>query len=291
MHLPIDTIEDFKLEMERPVMSGAAEEWGLTPQQPKSPGLMHDAPVPGLSVFIIAFNEADRIGEVLAAASGLASEIVVVDSVSTDTTVEIARTAGARVVVEPWRGYGPQKRFAEDQCAGPWLLNLDADEFVSPALAREIRELFARGEPLHSAYEIAIVNQLPDEPEPRRFAFGQSPVRLYRKDAGRYRDSLVHDRVELLPGRTVGRLRHRIHHRSILSLSQQVAKLNVYTDLQVADLAARGRRMSRWRLFFEMPSLPAMRQAIVSLITRPLQRCPHCRRALSRPQPKANLPK
>ena len=214
---------------------------------------MHDAPVPGLSVFIIAFNEAGRIGEVLAAASGLASETVVVDSLSTDTTVEIARAAGARVVVEPWRGYGPQKRFAEDQCAGPWLLNLDADEFVPPALAQEIRELFARGEPRHPAYRVAIVNQLPYELEPRRFASGPRPVRLYRKDAGRYRDSPVHDRVELLPGRTVGRLRHRIHHRSTLSMSQQVAKFNAYTDLQVADLAARGRRLSRWRLVFEMP--------------------------------------
>ena len=213
----------------------------------------HDARVPGLSVFIIAFNEAGKIGEVLAAASGLASETVVVNSLSTDTTVEIARAAGARVVVEPWRGYGPQKRFAENQCAGPWLLNLDADEFVPPALAQEIRELFAHGEPRHPAYQIAIANQLPYELEPRRFASGPRPVRLYRKDAGRYRDSLVHDRVELLPGRTVGRLRHRIHHRSILSMSQQVAKLNAYTDLQVADLAARGRRLSRWRLVFEMP--------------------------------------
>ena len=106
-------------------------------------GPTHDAPVPGLSVFIVAFNEAGRIRR----GAGCRVRPRLRDrrrrlGLSTDTTVEIARAAGARVVVEPWRGYGPQKRFAEDQCTGPWLLNLDADEFVPPALAQEIRELF-----------------------------------------------------------------------------------------------------------------------------------------------------
>ena len=157
------------------------------------------------------------------------------------------------MVVEPWRGYGPQKRFAEDQCAGPWLLNLDADEFVPPALAQEIRELFARGEPRHPAYQVAIANQLPYELEPRRFASGPRPIRLYRKDAGRYRDSLVHDRVELLPGRPVGRLRHRIHHRSTSRCRSRSPSSMPTRICRSLDLAARGRRLSRWRLVFEMP--------------------------------------
>ena len=158
---------------------------------------MGEAPLPGLSVFLITLNEADRLGETLAAVSGIASEIIVVDSGSTDATVEVARTGGARVIRERWRGYGPQKRFAEEQCAGPWLLNLDADEFVPPALAAEIRALFAHGEPRHVAYKIQIADQLPDSTAPKRFAYGPSPVRLYRKDAGRYSDSPVHDRVDL----------------------------------------------------------------------------------------------
>ena len=123
---------------------------------------MGEAPLPGLSVFLITLNEADRLGETLAAVSGIASEIIVVDSGSTDATVEVARTGGARVIRERWRGYGPQKRFAEEQCAGPWLLNLDADEFVPPALADEIRTLLAQGEPKHVAYKIQIADQLPD---------------------------------------------------------------------------------------------------------------------------------
>ena len=214
---------------------------------------MGTSPAPGLSVFLITCNEAERLAETLAAVSGLAPEIVVVDSGSTDATLDIARAAGARVISEPWRGYGPQKRFAEEQCAGPWLLNIDADEFVPPALTDEIRALLGPGQPKHVAYTVLIADQLPDAAEPKRWAYGPSPVRLYRKDAGRYSSSPVHDRVELVAGSSVGRLRQRIHHRSSLSLSHQVAKINAYTDRQVADLAARGKSFGQWRLLTEMP--------------------------------------
>jgi glycosyltransferase involved in cell wall biosynthesis len=214
---------------------------------------MGTSPLPGLSVFLITCNEADRLAETLAGVYGLAAEIVVVDSGSTDATLDIARAAGARVISEPWRGYGPQKRFAEEQCAGPWLLNIDADEFVPPALADEIRALLGKSQPKHVAYKVLIADQLPDAAEPKRGAYGPSPVRLYRKDAGRYSSSPVHDRVELVPGSSVGRLRQRIHHRSTRSLAHQLAKINAYTDQQVADLAARGKSFGQWRLLTEMP--------------------------------------
>jgi glycosyltransferase involved in cell wall biosynthesis len=177
----------------------------------------------------------------------------VVDSGSSDGTQALAESMGARVIFNPWPGYGPQKRFAEEQCAGPWLLNIDADEFVPPALAAEIRALLADGQPKHVAYKVQIADQLPDSTAPKRFAYGPSPVRLYRKDAGRYSDSPVHDRVDLKPGSSVGRLRQRIHHRSSRSLSHQLAKINSYTDAQVADLVARGKTIGQWRLLVEMP--------------------------------------
>ena len=210
-------------------------------------------PISSLSVFIITRDEGDRIGATLDAIKGLASEIVVIDSGSTDETVSIAKAAGARVVLQPWLGYGPQKRFGEDQCRGPWLLNLDADEVVPPALADEIRALFAKGEPPYPAYKVHIADQFPGRAAPGRFAHGPAPVRLYRKDAGRYRDSPVHDRVVLQPGVSVGRLRGRIHHRSMRSLTHQVEKFNFYTTMQAKDLLARGARPSSWRLVLEMP--------------------------------------
>src|SRR5215212_11290934 len=98
-----------------------------------------------LSIFIIAKNEADRLPETLRAVRDLTDDLVLVDSGSTDGTQEVAAEIGVRVVYNPWPGYGLQKRFGEDQCRHEWLLNLDADEVVSPELLAEIRALFVHG--------------------------------------------------------------------------------------------------------------------------------------------------
>lgn len=216
-------------------------------------GIEGPGPIPGLSILVIAYNEADRIGAAIGAVKGLASEIIVVDSGSSDATRAVAAALGARVIVNAWHGFGPQKRFAEDQCKGPWLLNLDADEVVSPELAAEIRALFAHGEPPHSAYRLRIAEQFPGEDRQHCFAYALSPVRLYRKDAGRYSASPVHDRVELRKDLKPGLLKYRVHHCSIRSLSHQISKLNYYSDMQVADMDERGRRIPDYRILYEMP--------------------------------------
>lgn len=206
-----------------------------------------------LSIFLIARNEADRIGRTLEAVRALADDLIVVDSGSTDDTRAIAERHGARVVVNAWPGYGPQKRFAEDLCRHVWALNVDADEVVPPALADEIRALFEAGEPQADAYEIPIAEVFPTESAPHPWAYSLAPVRLYRRDKGRYSDSIVHDRVVLADGARVGRLKTRIHHFSVRSLGDQIFKLNTYTDQQALDLESRGIRLAAWRLWFEFP--------------------------------------
>ena len=207
-----------------------------------------------VSVFIITKNEADRIGETIRAVRDLTDDLIVVDSGSTDGTQVIAEEHGARVVFNEWPGYGPQKRFAEDQCRHDWLLNLDADEVVSPGLAGEIRALFAQGSPPRQAYRIRIAEIFPGERAPHPMTYSLAPVRLYRKDAGRYSPSLVHDRVDLKPGTKVGTLKGIVHHRSVRSLGDQVAKLNRYSDQQAVDLEIRGVSIPTWRVFFELPA-------------------------------------
>lgn len=210
-------------------------------------------PVRGLSAYIIARNEADRIADAINSLKPLAEEIVVVDSLSTDTTCEIASRLGAKVVRTDWKGYGPQKRFGEDQCHGEWLLNIDADEYIPPELAHEIRNLFAGTGPEFKAYELRMAEQYPGETEPRWFAYVISAVRLYRKDAGRFADDVVFDRVILNPGVKTGTLRHWVHHRSMRSLSHQIQKQNAYTDMQVAAMIRSGRTIRSVRLFYEGP--------------------------------------
>ncbi len=206
-----------------------------------------------LSIFIIARNEADRIGPVLAAVRPLSDDIVVIDSGSTDGTQAVAEAAGARVVFNEWPGYGPQKRFGESQCRHDWMLNIDADEELSPELAAEIAALFAGGAPEPAGYRIRIVEMFPGEERPHRWAYGLSPVRLYHRAAGRYALSPVHDRVEMAPGAPVRSLSGPILHRSVRSLGEQLAKLNAYSDMQAANMIARGEGVTRLRMVFEFP--------------------------------------
>jgi glycosyltransferase involved in cell wall biosynthesis len=206
-----------------------------------------------LSIFLITRDEADRLGRTIEAVRALSDDIVVVDSGSTDGTVEIAERLGARVVHNDWPGYGPQKRFAESLCRHPWLLNLDADEWVPEHLAAEIRALFQRGGPAADAYEIRIAEVFPGESAPHALAYALAPVRLYRKDRGAYSTSPVHDRVDLAPGARIARLRGIVHHFSVRSIGDQIDKLNAYADEQVDDLSARGKTLATWRVFAEFP--------------------------------------
>jgi glycosyltransferase involved in cell wall biosynthesis len=210
-------------------------------------------PLP-LSIFIIACNEADRIAPVIVAVAALSNDIIVVDSGSADGTQGVAEAAGARVIHNDWPGYGPQKRFAETQARHNWVLNLDADEVVPADLASEIAALFAGGEPAQDAYEIRIAEMFPGEPAPHRFAYTLTPVRLYRLDKGRYAASPVHDRVEMQAGARIGQLKGTVHHYSVRSLGDQLAKLNAYSDAQADDLAARGETISLVRMVFEFPA-------------------------------------
>jgi glycosyltransferase involved in cell wall biosynthesis len=206
-----------------------------------------------LSVFIITFNEADRLPLALEPLADLSDDIVVVDSGSDDGTQELARKAGARVFEHPFPGYGPQKRFAESKCRHPWLLNLDADEVVSPELRSEIASMFSDGEPVADAYEIAVHEVFPGEAEPHPLGYALTSVRLYRHDKGSYNPSPVHDRVDLKPGARVSRLKGRIRHISVRSLGHQLEKLNSDTDAQVLDLEARGVKVMTPRVFLEFP--------------------------------------
>jgi glycosyltransferase involved in cell wall biosynthesis len=206
-----------------------------------------------VSVFMIARNEVDRIGPTIAAVRDLTDDLVVVDSGSTDGTQALAESLGARVVHHPWPGYGPQKRFAEDQCRHRWLLNLDADEMVPPDVKASIRALFASGEPDRDGYVMAIGEIFPGEGRPHPWAYTIKAVRLYRKDRGRYVASLVHDRVEMAPGARIGRIKGVVHHFSVRSLGDQIDKLNKYSDQQADDLDLRGVTIPTWRVFVEFP--------------------------------------
>jgi len=214
-----------------------------------------------ISVFIIAKNEADRIPTVIQAVRDWVDEVIVVDSGSVDDTVKVSESIGARVVFNAWRGYGPQKVFAEGLCRNNWVLNLDADEEISPKLAAEIGELFSAGAPRCAAYTIPILPLYPFQETGHPWTAFHHPVRLYRKDKAGFKDELVHDSVVVHEGK-VGHLKGMVLHRSFRSLAHHVDKVNSYSTAQAEVLASRGRDPGLLALLFT-PVLAFFKQFIL----------------------------
>lgn len=206
--------------------------------------------MPRLSVTIVAQNEAERIGEVLDAVR-CADELLVVDGGSTDSTVDICRRRGARVLLRPFDGFAPQKRFAAAQAENDWILNLDADEVMTPELNEEIRELMARETIAEAAFFVPMRLVFMG----REFRHGQESrmpkLRLFDRRRAEYADRDVHEHV-VAHGPT-GRLRHHALHYSYRDLSHWADKMNRYTTLGARSLSRRRARRSLARLVLTGP--------------------------------------
>jgi glycosyltransferase involved in cell wall biosynthesis len=194
-------------------------------------------PVP-LSVIVITKNEERNIVPCLESVSW-ADDLVVVDAESGDRTVELARRCVARVFVEPWRGFSAAKTFAALQARNEWVLWLDADERVTPALAEEITRLLTAGAPAADGYRMA-----------RRAYFlgkwirhcGWYPghvLRLFRKSRARFSDVSVHESLQM-DGK-VATLEHDLLHFTDHDLGHYFDKYNSYTTLAAEELLRKGR--------------------------------------------------
>ncbi len=213
-----------------------------------------------LSVFIITKNESDRILPVINAVKTIADEILIIDSGSTDSTCDIALKAGAKVILNEWKGYGQQKIFGESECRNKWILNIDADEEVSSALADEIKEIFLSNNHINcKGFKVKIVNKFRFEKKPHKFAYYYNQLRLYNKDFAGFRNSSVHDSV--VPkdnNEKIGQLKNIIYHQSFRSFSHWIDKINSYSSMQAKDSFLKGKNASLtkiilgpWLAFFK----------------------------------------
>jgi glycosyltransferase involved in cell wall biosynthesis len=196
----------------------------------------------GLSVALVAMNEEANIGRTLASVRW-ADEIILVDSGSTDRTCEIAREYGAKVIVEPWRGYVLQKNFALDHCTQPWVLSLDADEEVSPGLADEIRSAIADPNAL-SAYWLPRKNLFLGRWIRRGGFFPDPKMRLFRRGQAFVTGADPHDRIELRAGvdQRTGRFRNAMVHYAYPTLSYYLDHMNRYSSLGAKAAIAKEHR-------------------------------------------------
>ena len=169
-----------------------------------------------------------------------AEEVLVVDSGSDDDTVQIAVSFGARVIDQPWLGFGPQKQFAVDHARNDWVLCLDADERLTPELATSIES--ALSAPMAAAYRIARCNRFLGRWLRHGEGYPDWNVRLFDRRRARWSDDVVHERV-LCDG-PIATLAGDLQHESAESLDAYVAKQNRYTTLQARRLHDQGRTTS-----------------------------------------------
>ncbi len=204
-----------------------------------------------ISVFIIAKDEADRITKPIESVRDWVSEVIVIDSGSSDATVEVSRKLGANVVFHQWEGYGQQKIYGESLCQQKWILNLDADEEVTPQLRDNIMVLFEGDkEPEPSAYKMRWKMCFYLEDKPPTLAPGSGFVRFYNKEKAGFRDSAVHDSVVVWEG-SLGTLDGLVYHRCFKHLEHWCGKINSYSSMQAVDYVEKGRKVSALRLICE----------------------------------------
>jgi glycosyltransferase involved in cell wall biosynthesis len=242
-----------------------------------------------LSVVIITFNEEANLARTLASVQPLVAdgkgEIIVVDSGSTDRTVEIAKSHGAKVFVEEWKGFAAQKNSAIDKATGDWILSLDADEELDPQLQRAVHELLealgglsALGKEsgdhsLSNADTTSKVGAIPHAdfdglwiPRKNEFlgrwirhgGFWPDPkLRLFRRGRGKFENRAVHEDVQV-DGITRQIQSGALLHHSYPTLSDYVEHMNGYSSLGAEMVVAKGNGKSKVRF------------TVINIVVRPL---------------------
>jgi glycosyltransferase involved in cell wall biosynthesis len=193
---------------------------------------------------IITYNEASHIVDCIRSVDWFA-EVLVVDSGSTDETVALARAAGAKVIENPWPGFGLQKQFGIDHASHGWVFSLDADERVSETLKDSLLTLLA-AEPAKSAYMVNRCNHFMGRPLRHGEGYPDWCLRLFNRTQARWSDDVVHEKV-LFDGQ-LGKLQGDLDHYSQESVAAYLDKQNRYTTLQAEGLFARGKDASLIKL-------------------------------------------
>lgn len=196
-----------------------------------------------LSVAIITLNAASQLAACLDSVR-FAEEIVVVDSGSSDGTQALAEQYGARVIEQEWLGFGPQKQFAVQAASHDWVLCLDADERVTPALQAAIEN--ALGSPTTAAFRFPRCNRFLGRYLKHGEGYPDWSLRLFDRRQARWSNDAVHEKVEA--DCAVGELPADLLHDSAESLASYLTKQNRYTTLAAEMALAAGKRASFGRI-------------------------------------------
>ncbi len=199
-----------------------------------------------ISGIVITCNEADNIKRCLESMS-FCSELLVVDSGSVDDTAARAHELGARVIRQDWLGFGPQKQFAVEQASHDWVICIDADEWLSPELARAIEALLHAG-PDAVGYSVPRRNFFLGRPMRFGGGYPDRKLRLFDRRHARWSEDAVHEQV-VADGR-VEALNEDLMHDTAADLDQATAKWARYASQQASAMHREGARAGIGQLVF-----------------------------------------
>ena len=204
-----------------------------------------------LSVVIITYNEEANILRCIHSVKMLADEILVVDSFSTDRTIEICNSLGCKVISHPFEGYGQQKQFGVEQAVNEWILSLDADEVVTDELYLEIKNLLKLDTIPRSGYNLPF--SLFYMGRILRYSGTRNEIhlRLFDRNKAQFTQVNVHEGVEI-KGR-IGMLNGKVIHYSYRDLSHHLKKLNTYTTQAAEGYYAHGKTYSKAWVVIKFP--------------------------------------
>ncbi|MBZ4683378.1 MAG: glycosyl transferase family 2 [Fusobacteriales bacterium] len=202
----------------------------------------------GLSVGIITFNEEKKIEKTLEAIKEIADEIIIVDSYSTDKTVEISKKYNAKIFIEEWKGFGKQKNSVIEKCNNEWILLIDADEVVSKELADKIKKIISNKENEYNVYKLNRCS----------ICFGKEikyggwsndyVVRLFKKGKATLDNAIIHE--TFITKEKIGKIKEKLYHYTYLDLEEYFNKFNSYTSKGALKRKEKGKKASILSIIF-----------------------------------------
>ena len=207
--------------------------------------------MPKISVVIIAFNEAPNIHRCIESVRSFANEIVVVDSMSADSTGPLCEAMGCKVFRREFDGYGTQKQFAVDQAAYDCVFSIDADEVVTGKLAEEIVHLFRTPDLAEAGFTMCFSLVYQGRKLKHGGAGSDQHLRLFNRQKGGFTRVKVHEGI-VVTGK-VSRLKGEVLHYSYRNLTHHLEKLNYYTTSAAEGYVQKGKRFSRTWVILKFP--------------------------------------
>lgn len=204
-----------------------------------------------ISAVIITLNEEKNIERCLISLAGVADEVVVIDSFSTDKTEQICHSHGVRFIQQPWLGYGKQKNFAAEQAQYDFILSLDADEALSDELRGSLLSL--KQSNMADAYSLSRLTNYCGKWIYHCGWYPDSKIRLWRKGQAEWTTPKVHETLKLNNAVRVAKLKGNLLHYTYYTIGEHIQVANKYTGLVAEEYAARGKKASFIKIYLNPP--------------------------------------